>query len=166
MFYHFVRALKRFSATVICEWFWIGRLKPAGTLGSCAAIPPLMLLLHLYDTVALMAFAVISFILGCLAVRHYQTLHGQKDHTEIVIDEVCGMSIALFFLSSSWLEVGLAFVLFRLFDIAKPYPIHVIDRKVSGALGVMLDDVIAGLYAGAVGLALWPWVKQLIENLS
>ncbi len=72
---------------------------------------------------------------------------GVTDHPGIVWDEIVGLLIALTGSPWSWQGTLLGFVLFRLFDILKPWPIGRIDRGVAGGLGVMLDDVVAGLYA-------------------
>jgi phosphatidylglycerophosphatase A len=84
---------------------------------------------------------------------------GQKDPSCAVIDEVVGMNIALIGLSQSWQSYVAAFVLFRLFDIAKPFPINVIEERLSGGMGIVMDDVAAGLAARfvlAVLPLLWP----------
>lgn len=83
---------------------------------------------------------------------------GVHDHPAIVWDEVAGMFLTLVFSSGSWLALGIGFALFRLFDIWKPWPVRWADAKVSGGLGVMADDLLAGLYAGA-GLALFEYLS-------
>jgi len=79
---------------------------------------------------------------------------GVSDHPGIVWDEIVGTLVALAGASNGWLGVTLGFVLFRLFDIFKPWPVSTLDRRVPGGLGVMLDDVMAGLYALACLLIL------------
>lgn len=69
------------------------------------------------------------------------------DHPGIVWDEIVGFLITMFFSPVNWLTICLGFLLFRLFDIWKPWPIKVCDQKVPGGLGVMLDDVLAGVYS-------------------
>ena len=79
-----------------------------------------------------------------------------RDHSDIVIDEVAGMVLAGLFLPGTWLAVGLAFVLFRIFDIVKPFPANLIDSQIEGGLGVVGDDLVAGAYAGLLArLLLW-----------
>ena len=75
---------------------------------------------------------------------------GGHDHSRIVIDEVAGLVVAGLFLPGTWRAAGLAFVLFRLFDVWKPFPAGVIDARVRGGLGVVGDDLVAGVYAGLV----------------
>jgi phosphatidylglycerophosphatase A len=76
---------------------------------------------------------------------------GVHDHPAIVWDEVAGMMITMLAVPDAWWGAPLAFALFRLFDIAKPWPIREIDHGLGGGAGIMLDDVLAGLLA-ALGL--------------
>jgi phosphatidylglycerophosphatase A len=76
---------------------------------------------------------------------------GVHDHPAIVWDEVAGMMVTMLAVPDAWWGAPLAFVLFRLFDIAKPWPIREVDHGLGGGAGIMLDDVLAGLFA-ALGL--------------
>ena len=69
---------------------------------------------------------------------------GEGDPSFVVLDEVLGMYLALLFLSPSWLWVAAAFALFRLLDIAKPWPVSLMERRFSGGAGILLDDLMAG----------------------
>ncbi|MEE8321349.1 MAG: phosphatidylglycerophosphatase A [Gammaproteobacteria bacterium] len=71
---------------------------------------------------------------------------GVHDHSAIVWDEIVGYLVTMSFAPSGWLWMLSGFILFRLFDIWKPWPIRMIDRKLGGGLGIMLDDVLAGFY--------------------
>jgi len=82
---------------------------------------------------------------------------GVHDHPAIVWDEVAGMMITMLAVPDAWWGAPLAFVLFRLFDIAKPWPIREIDHGLGGGMGIMLDDVLAGLFA-ALGLTIVGYV--------
>jgi phosphatidylglycerophosphatase A len=95
------------------------------------------------------------YLLGVLALavagvwiceRAGRTL-GVADHPAIVWDEIVGLLITMAATGPSWLGVAMGFALFRAFDILKPWPVGLIDRRVAGGLGVMLDDVMAGFYA-------------------
>lgn len=98
--------------------------------------------------------AIVIFFIGQWAAGIYSTRLGKADASEIVIDEVVGQFIALlpFFLvgRADWLIFALAFTFFRLFDIAKPWPVSLADKR-HDSFGVMLDDVLAGLYAALLG---------------
>jgi phosphatidylglycerophosphatase A len=100
-----------------------------------------------------MIFAVIFaavFVLACLIAGRAEEIFGEHDSSKIVLDEVLGMIATMFLnpLGVPWLVAG--FLLFRVFDIVKPFPASVIDRRMPGGPGVMLDDLFAGIYANIV----------------
>lgn len=128
-----------------------------GTFGTLAAVPLWYLLaqtsLPVYLTLTLVAFVIGIWLCG----RTSRDL-GVHDHGGIVWDEFVGYWITMIAVPVDWIWALLGFVLFRLFDIWKPWPIRPIDRHVHGGLGIMLDDVLAGAFAALVlqGL-LWYW---------
>jgi phosphatidylglycerophosphatase A len=131
-----------------------------GTAGSLAALLPWVALRELplpyYAVVVACAFALGIWTCNW-AVRSLKI----ADPGAVVWDEFVGQWIALaplLWAPRGWLWVFCAFVLFRIFDIAKPWPVSWADRKVGGGLGVMLDDVIAGTYAAGVLAALLLWL--------
>lgn len=127
--------------------------KAQGTFGSLAALLPWLLLREL-PLLAWLAIIVAAFAIGVWACEVSGRILGVADHRSIVWDEFVGQWIALLpALVAPWWAVVLGFLLFRLFDVWKPWPIGWFDRRVKGGLGVMLDDVIAGLFA-AVALFL------------
>lgn len=87
-------------------------------------------------------------------IQIYESRTQQEDPSEIVVDEWIGVGIALGFVELSWMSLVLAFVLFRLFDITKPPGVRFFDRRHLNSWGTMLDDVVAGLYAGLILLGL------------
>ena len=89
------------------------------------------------------------FLVGSFVSTNYSAALNKKDPQKIVIDEACGQYLALFQLTPSWLFVGLSFLLFRFFDIIKPFPLKRVELFPHG-WGIMLDDVAAGLYAGII----------------
>lgn len=126
-----------------------------GTFGSLAALLPWLLLrqlpLPLYVFTLLAGFAV-----GVWACNVASRALGVADHRSLVWDEFIGQWVALLpllLLPSPWWMVAGGFALFRLFDVWKPWPISWLDRRVKGGLGVMIDDVLAGVFA-AIGLLL------------
>ncbi len=134
----------------------VGRVPVAsGTFGSLVAVPLLPAL------AALRAAGYVAVVLGLVAVAVWSAGRAEhvlesRDHSHIVIDEVAGMVVAGLFLPGTWLAVGVGFVLFRIFDIVKPFPANVIDGRVEGGLGVVGDDLVAGAYAGLLTrLLLW-----------
>ena len=121
-----------------------------GTIGSLAAVPLLPVLAALRGcSPAAYAAAVAALVVAAVwaAGRAGETL-GRHDHASIVIDEVAGLVVAGAFLPGTWQATVVAFVLFRLLDVAKPFPAGTIDRRVTGGLGVVGDDLVAGCYAG------------------
>lgn len=142
-------------AHVLALGFGAGLMKPApGTWGSVVGglvfAPLLMLPLGWYLLVLLAATA-----LGIYVCDKSARDWGVHDHGAIVWDEIVGMGIALILLPLSWQSVLLAFVAFRLFDIWKPWPVNVLDQKLKGGLGIMADDMAAGVLAAVAGYALW-----------
>jgi phosphatidylglycerophosphatase A len=112
-------------------------------------------LLHVYYGVVaieLLALFVIS-LAGTWAASHTEKLSGKKDPGKVVIDEVAGQFIAFipvpFVLGTAWWTAILAFILFRFFDIVKPYPARRLESLEAG-LGIMADDIVAGVYAAIV----------------
>lgn len=149
-------------AVLVATWGGLG-LSPVapGTVGSLGALPILWLTAELSLGAGLVVIAAL-FVLGVGVSERIERTRGGHDHGAIVIDEVVGqwltIALPMHFLPGwlSWAEaLVLGFLLFRLFDIAKPPPIGWLDRRVSGGLGVMVDDVLAGLMA-AVLLGLYP----------
>jgi phosphatidylglycerophosphatase A len=117
-----------------------------GTFGTLVAVPLVVLLLwagNLY----LLAFALFGSMLGVFLCG--QTAHdiGEHDHAAIVWDEIIGYSITLLWAPLHWQTLLAGFVLFRLFDIVKPWPISYLDKHVHGGFGIMLDDIMAGVAA-------------------
>ena len=121
-----------------------------GTFGSLAAILPWLLLRELSLPMNLVII-VLGFALGVWACGLAGRALGVDDHRALVWDEFVGLWIALLpALLAPWWAVVIGFALFRLFDVWKPWPIREFDRRLHGGLGVMADDVIAGVFAAVV----------------
>jgi phosphatidylglycerophosphatase A len=116
-----------------------------GTLGTLAAVP-LALCLSYAKSLTNGIFLVVFIAIAIWASERSSKLLNRSDPSEVVIDEVAGFLLTLFLLSLSWLTLILGFVLFRFFDIFKPYPIKKLE-SIRGGLGIVLDDLMAGLYA-------------------
>lgn len=124
--------------------------KAQGTFGSLAAILPWLLMREL-SVPAWLTIIVVSFAIGVWACDVAGRILGVADHRSLVWDEFVGLWITLLpALVAPWWAIVAGFALFRLFDVWKPWPIVWFDRRVKGGFGVMLDDVIAGLFAGVV----------------
>jgi len=96
------------------------------------------------------AVTIACFVAGIWICQYTANALGVHDHPAIVWDEVVGYLITMMFAPSGWLWALIGFVLFRLFDIWKPWPIRTIDRSVHGGFGIMFDDVLAGFYAAII----------------
>lgn len=147
--------LQKTLCDLLATGFYSGRSKIApGTTGSVVATLLAWLMFHLYPELAGFvpsALIALGFTLGAVAIAtkalHYQ-LYGPevKDPQQIVIDEFAGYLFAIVGLGPSLLSLGIGFVLFRLFDILKPPPIRKLEELPRG-LGIVIDDVAAGIYA-------------------
>ena len=120
-----------------------------GTAGTVAAIPVFLLLQPLALTYYL-ALVLLLFVAGVAICAHTAQRLGVHDHPGIVWDEIVGYLVTMAFAPAGWQWVAAGFVLFRLFDIVKPWPIRWCDRKVHGGFGIMLDDLVAGVFAAVV----------------
>ena len=123
-----------------------GLPKAPGTFGTLAAIP-LYLLLQPLSLLPYLAVVVVMFLFGIWLCDTVSRDLGVHDHGGIVWDEWVGLLITLIAAPAGWFWLLLGFTLFRLFDIWKPWPIGWLDKRVGGGLGIMLDDVLAGVYA-------------------
>jgi len=124
-----------------------------GTFGTLAALPLWWLLAQLPPAGYLMATLAAAVGGIWLCGRAARAL-GEHDHPGIVWDEVAGLLVTLAFIPPEWPWVVAGFLLFRLFDIVKPWPIRVLDQRVAGGIGIMADDLVAGALAAAcLGLA-------------
>ena len=134
-------------ACLAATWFGVGFIRPGpGTWGALAALPLAWFIVQLGGPITLMAATLVVFALGCWASGVYERAGGTKDPGSVVIDEVVGQWLVLIAapLEPHYYLAG--FLLFRLCDIAKPWPVSWAERKVRGGFGIMLDDVVAALY--------------------
>ncbi|HIX56349.1 MAG TPA: phosphatidylglycerophosphatase A [Candidatus Anaerobiospirillum pullistercoris] len=121
--------------------------KAPGTCGSFLAMFFCMALLMAPWYVTPLV-AIVVFFIGVKACNEAEKAMGTHDHGGLVIDEFVGMFISIIaFPQGAWYLAILAFALFRFFDILKPFPVSYADRNIKGGLGVMVDDVLAGIYA-------------------
>ncbi len=142
-------AALRDPVILLATGFGAGLLRPApGTWGTLAALPLIWLLVTLPPAIAWGIVAVIAVGGIPLCTRAGERL-GVADHGGIVIDEIAGFALTVMLLPHDLLTVVAAFVAFRVFDIAKPWPVSWADRRLGGGFGVMLDDLLAALYAAA-----------------
>ena len=123
-----------------------------GTMGTLVGIPVCLVCLPL-SWPARFVFVIILSALAIVVSGRAETIYSKKDDQRIVIDEIVGFQVALLPSAITGLNICVAFVLFRIFDIWKPFPVHKM-QDLPGGWGVVMDDVGAGIYAGVIMFAL------------
>jgi phosphatidylglycerophosphatase A len=145
--------VKKFNLLIL-TFFQIGSIKTApGTIASFITCIFFLVLINFISIIILLFFTLSVFLYSLISINNSYESFDSKDPQEIVIDEFVGQMLPLLAIpiyetlypASKIFYCILAFVLFRFFDIFKPFPINYIDNNTDGALGVMMDDVVAGL---------------------
>ncbi len=146
--------------------------KAPGTVGTLASLPVGLLVLYCLGMEALFMLTFSITIVGIFEINKYEKATGIHDHQQIVIDEAAGMWISLMIAYSTAITMTypyaeiiailLAFVTFRLFDIWKPSTIGWIDKELKGGMGVMLDDVLAGIAGGILSAMILMGIAELV----
>ena len=145
--------------TLFVTMFGIGRIpKIPGTFGSLATVILLYIFFHILNVypITIFLFLIIIFFFSLIAVTIHIRDNTNKDPKEVVIDEFIGQSIPIYMYEISHgtekssdeaiIFYSVCFILFRLFDIVKPFPVNFFDRKFKNSFGVIMDDVFAGFY--------------------
>lgn len=134
---------------IYCTFFYTGYIPLApGTFGTLGAVVPFYFIAGfapLFYLLSIVVFTAISIIITNHCLKYYT----EEDPGEIVIDEVCGYLFTMFMVPFTWFNLLVGFLLFRIFDIIKPYPIRKIENLRDG-YGIILDDVLAGIYSNIV----------------
>jgi len=141
--------IKKHLALIIAEFFYCGKSPYApGTVGSLGAlviwVPALYCAWPLW---LMLLILVILFITGLWASTYGIAKYKKSDPKQVVIDEVVGLGLPFLVINANFIEIICAFVLFRFFDIIKPWPISYVEKRFKNEWGIMLDDVVAGLFA-------------------
>ncbi len=151
-------------ARMVALWFGVGRLPWApGTWGSLVACLIAAGLVWVFGLTGLPGSWVLSaatlacFFGGVWASGRYAADTNKEDPGEVVVDEVAGQWLALLPVASNFVLYPVAFLAFRFFDIAKPWPVRNAER-LNGGVGVMTDDIVAGIYAGIVTWLVGLWL--------
>jgi phosphatidylglycerophosphatase A len=148
---------------MLATFFYLGRapLMP-GTFGTLGAIP-LVFIFNLFGTYGYMAATFVLCIFAIWVAEQYEQMVQDHDTKEVVIDEVAGFLVTMFWLPHTWQSFLAGFVLFRFLDIAKPFPINIIDRRAKGGFGTVADDLVAGVIANLVLQFVYtqtPWLGE------
>ncbi len=120
--------------------------KAPGTFGTVAAIPIYWLMQDL-SLIAYLVLTSIAFVVGIWICQKSADWLGKDDPSAVVWDEIVGYLVTMIAAPAGWIWMLIGFVLFRIFDIIKPWPISWFDKNLHGGLGIMIDDVVAGLFA-------------------
>jgi len=135
---------------ILATWFGCGKAKKApGTFGTLGAIP----LVYAFSLAGPINYLMLTFVftIAAIFVAHFQeAATGVHDSKQVVIDEVAGFLVTMAWTPFRWPYILIGFVLFRFFDILKPYPISYIDKKVGGGIGCVGDDLLAGILSNII----------------
>ncbi len=121
--------------------------KAPGTAGALLGIPVGLLINMAPSTGASFLLLLLLIFLSCLSAHVTEAACGEKDPQTVVIDEIAGMSMALWLVPASVMNVVILFILFRLFDIYKPFPVKQMEEIFRGGAGIVFDDIMAGILA-------------------
>lgn len=131
------------------------RFFPVGTVASLAAIPVWWVILYFYSYKEYLIFLIFGIMISIYCCDKTAKIIGVHDHRSIVLDECIGMWITLTIVPAhSWLWIFLSFLLFRIFDIVKPWPISWCDRIIKGGFGIVIDDICASVFSVFILLVL------------
>jgi phosphatidylglycerophosphatase A len=146
--------------------------KAPGTVGTLASLPVGVAVLYLFGMETLFMITLTITVIGIFEINKYEKLTGLHDQQEIVIDEAVGMWLSLMIAISTALTmtypyveviaIVLSFATFRLFDIWKPSTIGWIDREIKGGLGVIMDDILAGIAGGLLTVIVLMGIEKLL----
>lgn len=137
---------------IFATWFGTGIIPFApGSWGSLAALPFAVGAYSLGLFISCFSLLVIFFFSIPVSGAASKIME-KEDPSSVVIDEVAGIFVTLFLVPISWTIIVSGFILFRIFDIIKPFPVGLIDKKIKGGAGIVLDDIMAGIYAN---VCLW-----------
>ena len=146
-------------AALIGTWFGVGCLRPLpGTFASLAATLLAWPIMASGGRAALLIAGAAAFLVGVWASHVFARADGSGDPSSVVIDEVAGQWLALVVVPYSVAGFACGFLAFRLYDILKPWPVDLAERALSGGLGIMVDDLVAALYAALAVALLFYWL--------
>jgi len=138
---------------VMATCFGVGSIPFApGTWGSLFAILLIYNIAFLQEWIILATVLIVAFSWWVCVEIHKET---KSDSSEIVIDEFAGMFVACMFINHDFISLVFAFLFFRFFDIVKPWPISWVDKNIKNGPGILIDDLLAGLFAGILMLSIF-----------
>ena len=154
-------------ASLIATWFGSGLVKFApGTWGSLAALPFAWAISFYTGPIGLIVASLLAYGVGIWASGKYSSAMGREDPGAVVIDEVAGQWLALALVPLDPFMFFVSFLIFRFFDIVKIFPANWLDNNVKGGLGIMSDDMVAGLYSLIVFYLFQPFIPYTKDILT
>lgn len=151
--------MKKNLVQLLATGFGLGYLPLApGTFGSLPGV--LLFFLFRHHSLIFLVITILVSVLGVGIATRAENIFGEKDSGKIVIDEIAGQLITYLFVPFSWIYLVIGFVLFRIFDIVKPFPARWAQDNLPGGLGVVADDLVAGLQA-----AILLWIIDLVLKM-
>lgn len=142
--------MKNFLSKTIATFFGAGYFPVApGTFASLITVLIYKLVLGKIALILYLIILALLFFIGLIASSNFSKKTGHSDPSFVVIDEVCGQLTALVLVPAEWRYLIIVFIVFRLFDIVKFFPLRLVE-KLKGGLGIMADDIIAGILAGLI----------------
>ena len=173
LLFQFLIMIKKFNY-IFVTMFYLGRIGLIpGTFGSLATVIFLFICFHILNISSniILIILVIAFAYSFIAIKNYTENNENKDPGEIIIDEFIGQAIPIYLyeishgtektMDQALIIYTVCFILFRFFDILKPFPVSYFDRKHKNSFGVVMDDVCAGLYV-VLSLICFMILKSLI----
>mgnify|MGYP001311734069 CR=1 FL=1 len=131
---------------LVFTFFYVGKLPASGTFASVITLFIYYFIVLFFSNIIFVSILIITTVYSFLFLKKILKKFDNKDPKEIVIDEFIGQSIPLILCDKNIYLILISFVIFRVFDIFKIFPANVIDKKIDGAVGIIGDDIIAGLY--------------------
>ena len=143
-------------AFFISTLFYCGYFpKAPGTFGSLVSIPVIFIVCYYFGFIGLFLTIIISFFIALMAVKKV-LMYTKHDPSFVVIDEFIGQAVTFLLIADKLKYFNgiifyiIGFILFRIFDVTKPFPVSYADKKINNAFGVILDDIFAGIYAAII----------------
>ncbi len=144
------RPIFRRGILLLATWFGCGKSPIApGTVGTLGALPLVWALAQL-PPLSYMFATIILVVVAIFVSQMHEAITGKHDLGEVVIDEVAGFAVTMTLVPFTWPYVALGFVIFRILDALKPFPISYVDRQVKGGIGIVGDDLVAGILSNII----------------
>ena len=152
---------------LIFTFFNLGKLPASGTFASIITIFIYYLIIFFFSNIIFISIFLIITVYSFFFLKYILEKFDDKDPKEIVIDEFIGQSIPLLICGNNIILIIISFIIFRIFDILKIFPANIFDKKMDGTIGIIGDDVIAGLYTLLITYLIksYIWKKRLLKNL-